>query len=267
MSWVANVGIEEETHEGYPVAVLSDLSEPEPVRVPVTRDGTRGLTDPDTTWWLYDGEHGPQAFAVRAGCSCGWRSKELFPLNFEDRSKTEGTSDDTGPYLAWQRQHIAHLVGATVPAHVRKEIEHLRAVLADLARTRPLAAAAAADHVEKMGRSCLQLAVPAATDNGHTWSEIGDALGKSRQAVWERFAKKPYRGTPPPAPPRPRHGWVEGDAPSAFDLPPVTPGWADGDDAPRVLLEADGAPSDVEGAPSVAPGDPGRTPGTDGAGR
>jgi len=30
-------------------------------------------------------------------------------------------------------------------------------------------------------------AVPAARADGHTWDEIGQAIGTSRQAVWQRF--------------------------------------------------------------------------------
>jgi hypothetical protein len=30
-------------------------------------------------------------------------------------------------------------------------------------------------------------AVPAARAEGHTWDEIGKAIGTSRQAVWQRF--------------------------------------------------------------------------------
>lgn len=39
-------------------------------------------------------------------------------------------------------------------------------------------------------------AVPAARDAGHTWEEIGKALGTSRQAVWQKF-RGAFRPTRP----------------------------------------------------------------------
>lgn len=34
----------------------------------------------------------------------------------------------------------------------------------------------------------LRHAVKVARDQGHTWQEIGDAIGLTRQAAWERYA-------------------------------------------------------------------------------
>jgi hypothetical protein len=48
-------------------------------------------------------------------------------------------------------------------------------------------------------------AVPAARQAGHTWEEIGNAIGTSRQAVWQRFrgvlrpaVTMPFQPPPPP---------------------------------------------------------------------
>ena len=38
-------------------------------------------------------------------------------------------------------------------------------------------------------REELRAAVKAARVNGATWQEIGDSLGVTRQAAWERFGK------------------------------------------------------------------------------
>lgn len=35
----------------------------------------------------------------------------------------------------------------------------------------------------------LETAVSAARAAGHSWEQIGDALGTSRQAAWERFRR------------------------------------------------------------------------------
>src|SRR5690606_40184632 len=67
-------------HEGFPVAVMGDGTEPAPI-------------NGNSAWWLYDGQDGrPRAIAVRAACECGWRSPEMFPIDFEDRSE-EHTSE------------------------------------------------------------------------------------------------------------------------------------------------------------------------------
>ncbi|MFE9387076.1 hypothetical protein ACFYMO_28205 [Streptomyces sp. NPDC007025] len=225
-------------HEGHCVAVLGDGSKPAPVQVPFTRpDGTEG-TSPNSSWWMYDGEHGPRAVAVRAGCTCGWRSTDMFPIDFDDWGKTDGFEDNTGPYAAWEIQHLARLLGATVPDRVREATDHLREMLTDLARTRPLAAAAAAAAAEKMSGKRLQLAVTAARDIEHTWPEIGDAMGVTRQSAHQRFAKNPYREDTT-IPLRPRRIWADQDTP-LVDLPPVPPGWADADDVPLITFDGPG---------------------------
>lgn len=38
--------------------------------------------------------------------------------------------------------------------------------------------------------SALAQAVPHAIDTGDTWTAVGCALGVSRQAAWERYARK-----------------------------------------------------------------------------
>ena len=43
-------------------------------------------------------------------------------------------------------------------------------------------------------RVALHEAVRAALDDGATWSDIGDVLGVSRQAAFQRFGPKQARG-------------------------------------------------------------------------
>ncbi|MFF9733723.1 hypothetical protein ACF1GX_30390 [Streptomyces albidoflavus] len=182
-------------HEGYPVAVMSDGTEPAPIQQEVSLPGGGTATSPNSGWWLYDGQDGrPRAFAVRAGCACGWRSPEMFPVDFEDHDETDGFEYGGGPYKAWDRQHIAPLLGTTVPDELADAIATVRRMLDGLATSRPLAAVAAAADVEKLGTASLQRAVTAVRDSHGSWEEIGQALGTSRQAAHQRFAKNLFRG-------------------------------------------------------------------------
>ncbi|WP_030200738.1 hypothetical protein [Streptomyces sp. NRRL S-87] len=182
-----------EGHEGYVVAVLADGAEPPPVRTARTvADGKEYLGE-NTAWWLYDGREGrPRAFAVKAGCQCGWRSADMFPVDFEDWEATDGFEAGDGPWAAWEADHVGRLVGGQIPADVADAIEQLRVQLAALADSRPLAAVAAAARVEKLGTARLQQAVTAAVRDGSSWTAIGEATGTTRQAAHQRFSKVPF---------------------------------------------------------------------------
>ncbi|MER6366716.1 hypothetical protein [Kitasatospora sp. NPDC001527] len=156
-------------HEGRAVAVLGDGSEP------------------DGAWWTHDGADGRRrAIAIRPACECGWRG-EMFPLDVADHEVAEGTADGTGPYGAWDA-HVVRLLGDQVPEDVAQAIAGLRRQLAELTERRPLAAAAAAALVEKMGTAVLQRSVSAARTT-ESWDAIGRALGVSRQAAHQRWSR------------------------------------------------------------------------------
>lgn len=65
-------------------------------------------------------------------------------------------------------------------------------------RASPLAAIAFVQGAESEIDAGLQTAVRRAREAGHTWSEIGQVLGSSRQAAFQRFARPPdpRTGTP-----------------------------------------------------------------------
>ena len=63
-----------------------------------------------------------------------------------------------------------------------------RAILADSAGT-PLALVQQAAEADRVAGDLLQQAVTAARANGHSWAEIGKALGLTRQAAQQRFGK------------------------------------------------------------------------------
>jgi hypothetical protein len=55
-----------------------------------------------------------------------------------------------------------------------------------------------AQHIDALGRQVLTLCVQQCRDAGHTWQEIGDLLGVTRQAAFQRFGKPidPWTGEP-----------------------------------------------------------------------
>jgi hypothetical protein len=62
----------------------------------------------------------------------------------------------------------------------------------------PLAALAAAHELSSVAGDALQEAVDRARADGHSWREIGDVLGTSRQAAFQRFGHPidPRTGAP-----------------------------------------------------------------------
>ncbi|MGP3691179.1 hypothetical protein ACTVZO_42035 [Streptomyces sp. IBSNAI002] len=182
-----------EGHEGYVVAVLADGTEPPAIRTPRKAADGREYTGENSAWWLYDGREGrPRAFAVKAGCACGWRSTDMFPVDFQDWEATDGFEAGDGPWAAWEAEHVGRLVGGRIPDDVADTIERLRVQLAALADSRPLAAVEAAARVEKLGTARLQQAVTSAVRDGASWTSIGTATGTTRQAAHQRFSKVPF---------------------------------------------------------------------------
>ncbi|TDE56305.1 DUF3887 domain-containing protein [Nonomuraea mesophila] len=62
----------------------------------------------------------------------------------------------------------------------------------------PLDAVAAARELARLVDQAMRAAVAGARTAGHTWQEIGDVLGSSRQAAFQRFSRPldPRTGTP-----------------------------------------------------------------------
>lgn len=189
MGWVHDVPADNlYDHEGYTVAVLADGSEPEPLRFPVP--GREGITTQNSRWDLYDGTDGrPLAAAVRAGCECGWRSVDTFPVDFDDDESTEGWEDNTGPFAAWQSEHIEALLATSMPTELRQALDAVAMLVGQLADERPLAVLTAIGRMEKLVAHCAPIAGAAARTKGETWSAVGKALGTSRQAAYQRFSR------------------------------------------------------------------------------
>jgi len=174
-------------HEGYAVALLADGSEPEPVQV---RLNSGEDTTGNSSWWLYDGKEGrPSASAVRAGCSCGWRSTLFFPIDFTDHESTEGFEFNDGPFRVWQTEHIGALLGATMPSELSDALRVVAHFVAQLADDRPLVALTAIGQMERLIGDQAPKAGVAARQQHVTWDAIGKAIGATRQAASQRFGR------------------------------------------------------------------------------
>ncbi|MFD5433260.1 hypothetical protein ACFWJ4_14005 [Kitasatospora sp. NPDC127067] len=171
MPWFEESG----RHEGFPVAVLADGSEPAP------------LPDGRTTWWLYNGADGPRAVAVRSGCNCGWRGERMHLLDFGDDSATEAVGEATGPFADWE-WHV-DLAEGVVPREVEELVAALVDRICDLMESKPYAAARAAARFERAAGSTALLAGRRARSNLMTWEYIGRAFGCGPEAARERFGE------------------------------------------------------------------------------
>lgn len=189
MGWVHDVPEDDlYDHEGYAVAVLADGSEPQPLRFPVP--GREGVTTPNSAWWLYDGTSGrPLAAGVRAGCQCGWRGSEVHPVDFDDHEATEGFEYNDGPYWSWFREHIGSLLGTAMPPELSEALAVVARQLREQAAARPLVALTAIGQLETLIADQAPVAGAAARRTGRTWNAIGQALGISRQAAFQRFSR------------------------------------------------------------------------------
>ncbi|MFC9223147.1 hypothetical protein ACFT8W_20880 [Streptomyces hygroscopicus] len=189
MGWVHDVPEDDlYDHEGYVVAILADGTEPEPIQVPVSTNAD--LTSPNSAWWLYNGKDGkPLATGVKAGCACGWRSDDVFPVDFEDEEETEGFESNTGPFAEWQYGHIASLKGVAVPRELREALTTVAQRLREASMHQPLVALTVIGQLEELVGDLAPTAGAAARLDGQTWTTIGKALNTTRQAAFQRFKR------------------------------------------------------------------------------
>ncbi|WP_331720479.1 hypothetical protein OG851_42685 (plasmid) [Streptomyces sp. NBC_00161] len=186
MGWVTEDGL----HEGYAVAVLAD-----------GRDAT-AADNPGSgnwSWWCFDGKDGrPLAVGVRAGCDCyngqgrvakQWRGSAVHPVVFGDDEATEGHDGRSGPYGEWETAHVRPAQGAAVPEDIAALLDAARRRLAQLAAEHPLAALSAVARLEALAEATGRSAAGAAQRGGESWTGIGKALGVSKQAAHQRFAR------------------------------------------------------------------------------
>ncbi|MFE7752121.1 hypothetical protein [Streptomyces sp. NPDC057428] len=187
MGWVTEDGL----HEGYAVAVLADGRD-------ATAEDSPGSSN--SAWWCFDGRDGrPLAVGVRAGCDCyaadssrvvrTWRGSTVHPVVLGDDEATEGFDRQNGPYAEWENTHVAPAADTAVPGDVTALLTEMRERLAALAGERPLAALTAVAQLEAAAAAASISAAAAAQQRGSSWTDIGKAVGTSKQAAHQRFAR------------------------------------------------------------------------------
>ncbi|MCB5169470.1 hypothetical protein LG634_32270 [Streptomyces bambusae] len=176
-------------HDGRPVAVLADGSEPKPF-LPDPADRRDGPTGTD--WWDFDGTDGtPRAAAVRAGCSCGWRGADQYAIDWRQVAQSAlppFSVDIEGPLGDW-RHHIAEVEARTVPLpeHVAELLRRVDTELEALADTGPLAALRAAATLERTAARVSRAATRYLGQDEVTAERVATGLGISLAAARSRL--------------------------------------------------------------------------------
>ncbi|MFF1482244.1 hypothetical protein ACFVYD_32625 [Streptomyces sp. NPDC058301] len=194
MGWWSDEG---DGHKGGLIAVLDDGCGGH--RDAIAADAPHAAS---SSWWRFDGSEGrPRAIGVRVVCDCSgptghtvqtWRGTTVHPVDFTDRDHTEGTDGESphGPYAEWEREHLAPSAATSVPGNVTALIDAVHQLLTELAVQRPLAALTAAARLEGVAGTASTRAARAALDTGRSWTNIGTALGITRQAAHQRLSPR-----------------------------------------------------------------------------
>ena len=113
----------------------------------------------------------------QAACSCGWTDRRRFPPT------PQGAQDAEGHWV----RHAGPLLAAAPPSWLVIKSNLLCEQIVNLTTERPLAALTLLAQVEAWHHALLAQAVAAARATDASWSEVGDAMGISKQAAHERF--------------------------------------------------------------------------------
>ncbi|ROO88193.1 hypothetical protein EDD29_5855 [Actinocorallia herbida] len=116
----------------------------------------------------------------QAVCSCGWTDRRRYPAT------PEGVE---GAEYQWWSRHVPPLLAAAPPKELVIKSNVLGEQIMKLAGERPVAAVALLARMERWQRVLLDQAVDRARESGASWSEVGDAMGISKQAAHERFRR------------------------------------------------------------------------------
>ncbi|MGW0819445.1 hypothetical protein ACWD00_40755 [Streptomyces viridiviolaceus] len=140
-----------------------------------------------------------EAVGIAAGCSCGWRGAAA-PPGMEGKGGYRG--GDAHPITheegqaereaeaEWRDEHVSEFADRAVPAALADQIRGVGDQLdALIMADKPMAALAAIRLSEGNFARQARDAALRASFLDHSWAQIGEALGISKQAAWERYGK------------------------------------------------------------------------------
>ncbi|WP_033322339.1 hypothetical protein [Streptomyces yerevanensis] len=143
---------------------------------------------------------------VAAGCSCGWRGPDALPGmdgkggyrggDSHPLTDEEGEAEQAAE-AEWRDEHVAEFADSAVPAALADQIRDVGKQLdALILADKPMAALAAIRLSDGNFARQARDAALRASFLDHSWSQIGEALGISKQAAWERYGKaRPERAS------------------------------------------------------------------------
>lgn len=149
--------------------------------IPGGHEGYAAPVSPDGTL-AADGR--PEFVGYVGACACGWTDGQRFAPTEAGRRAAEAE---------WGDKHVRSLVLAMedeMPRDLGAKATVLRNQITRLIDQRPRAALRTLAYVESWQRALLDQAVAAARAEGQSWTDIGDALGISKQAAHERFRER-----------------------------------------------------------------------------
>ena len=123
----------------------------------------------------------PEFVGYVGACACGWTDVQRFAPTEAGRKAAAAE---------WSDKHVRSLILAQVdemPRDLGAKATVLRNQITRLIDRRPSAALRTLAYVEAWQRALIDQAVAAARAEGQSWTDIGAALGITKQAAHERF--------------------------------------------------------------------------------
>jgi hypothetical protein len=131
----------------------------------------------------------PYAVGASSACSCGWTSTAEYRLGNEPDGEDYA---ERSARTEWQLDHASDLISTTMPGALAHRLRSVASELEALVEAdRPMAALSAIRLSGGLFAEQARSAAQRASYLDHSWSEIGKALGVSKQAAWERYGKAP----------------------------------------------------------------------------
>lgn len=151
------------------------------LKLPEIPGGHEGYAAPVLPDGTLAGDGRPEFVGYVGACACGWTDTQRFAPTEAGRKAAEAE---------WSDKHVRSLIIAMdddMPRDLGAKATVLRNQITRLIDRRPTAALRTLAYVESWQRALLDQAVAAARAKGQSWTDIGTALGISKQAAHERF--------------------------------------------------------------------------------